>query len=348
MPTRHEIGIVGLRKPGNTFARNLRYTPHEFVGTDVEAETRRAFEDEFGVETFETPGEMYESGVDAVIITTPNKFHEAAAVAALERGLHVLVEKPLAHDIDAAERIAAAAEQSDATCVVGFHHRCREKVDVLKSYVDAGKLGDIYHINAEYCRRRGIPGRGTWYTSRKLAGGGALIDIGVHAIDLVMYLFDFPEPTTIEGSIQQQFGQHEDYSYLDMWGEDGDSGMFDVEDTGNLRLEFEDGNSALIEFSWATNGPLTHEYKIRGSEMGAHLDIHDDDLALYESGNLGRDHFIDSRVQTRSTSGFENEVKTFLNGVSSGDFGALSTVSEALQVQQIVHEIYRTAELGTR
>ncbi len=86
--------------------------------------------------------------------------------------------------------------------------------------IDRGDLGKVTHIEANYVRRRGIPGRGSWFTRRQIAGGGALIDLGVHAVDLAMYLLDYPDTKEVNGVTRSEFGSREEYAYLEMWADD--------------------------------------------------------------------------------------------------------------------------------
>lgn len=155
------IGIVGLGTIGRYHADHLQtLTPECDIkltgGMDISPAARDRFVDTFGVPVDETWEALYDR-VDAAIITTPNHVHEDYAVPALEAGLDILIEKPLAHTLESAERIAAAAQASESTCMVGFHNRFAQPVQVLMDYIRDGRFGEIYHIEADYVRRRGVP-----------------------------------------------------------------------------------------------------------------------------------------------------------------------------------------------
>ncbi|MFB6218024.1 MAG: Gfo/Idh/MocA family protein [Halobacteriaceae archaeon] len=340
------VGIVGLGNMGHGHAESVEEHGHEVAaGVDVVEEKRDGFADAFGAPTYESHEGMYAGEeLDAVIVTTPNKFHEAPTVAGLERDVAVLSEKPLAHTLESAQRIADAARESAAFCMLGFQWPLREGPSVLKSYIDDGTLGEVTHVEASYVRRRGVPGRGGWFTSKELAGGGALIDIGPHAIDLALHFMDFPDVAAVSGVTRAEFGGREDYTYLNMWGEDSGSGDFDVDDSASALLRTADDSTVSLEVAWASNRPRTTEYVVRGTEGGAILDVGDDELTVYETDDRGEDHHRDIDIETGGEHGDKNRV--FFDAVAAGERPPINTVEEGLAVQQVIDGIYRSAEQG--
>jgi predicted dehydrogenase len=337
------IGIVGLGNIGSYHADFLREVESaELVaGLDVDATARRTFAEEYGVETYEDRADLF-SEVDAVIVTTPNRFHEEYAVGALEAGLDVLLEKPLAHTVESAERIAEAAEAAEGICMVGFNNRFSNPVEVLKHDLRAGRYGDVTHVEANYVRRRGIPGRGSWFTSKEVAGGGALIDIGVHAIDLALYFLDFPEVVEVSGTTRAEFGGREDYAYLRQWGADEGPGGFDVEDSASAFIRCADGKTVSLEVAWAVNRPDTDEFVIRGTEAGATLDRNDHELSVYEAGVGGANHLSTTTVETRESVTHREEQRAFVSAVQKGTLDR-NTVDQALSVQRVIDAVYRSS-----
>ncbi|WP_380677208.1 Gfo/Idh/MocA family protein [Salinigranum sp. GCM10025319] len=340
------IGIVGLGNIGSYHAEFLREVEAaELVaGLDVDATARRTFAEEFDVETYEDRADLF-SVVDAVIVTTPNRFHEEYAVGALEAGLDVLLEKPLAHTVESAERIAEAARDADGICMVGFNNRFANPVEVLKHDLRAGRYGDVTHVEANYVRQRGIPGRGSWFTSKEVAGGGALIDIGVHAIDLALYFLDFPEVVEVSGTTRAEFGGREDYAYLRQWGADEGPGGFDVEDSASAFIRCADGETVSLEVAWATNRPDSDEFVIRGTEAGATLDRNDHELTVYEAGVGGANHLSTTSVETRESVPHRDEQRAFVRAVREGTLDR-NTVDQALSVQRVIDAIYRSSAEG--
>ena len=343
------IGIVGLGGIGHVHAghlRNLANTEDVAVelvgGMDISADARRAFTEEYDVETYEDVESLYER-VDAIVVTTPNRFHEEYVVGALDAGLDVLVEKPLAHSLESAERIAATAERTDQICMVGFHNRFAPQVQVLKEHVDAGRFGTVTHVDATFVRRRGIPGRGSWFTDESIAGGGALVDIGAHAIDLALHFLDFPEIEEVSGVARSSFGNDDGYTYLDMWGEDGD-GEFTVEDSANAMIRCADGQTIVLDTAWASNRPTENAYRVRGTEAGADLDRNDHELTIYEVDDVGGPHFTDTTVTTNRQPAHRREQLAFVEAVASGEHPGTNTVEEALTVQRVLEAIYESSD----
>lgn len=349
MPGRNEqvrVGFVGLGNIGHYHAdRLVDFDRVDIVGgVDINPDARTRFAEKYGVESFENYEDLYATDVDAVVVTTPNKFHEEYAVTALRHGLDVLLEKPLAHSLESAERIAEAARNADGFCMVGFHNRFRNPVEVVKGYQEEDRFGDVRHVEANFIRRRGIPGRGSWFTNREIAGGGALIDIGVHAIDLALYFHDFPTVTEVSGTIRSQFGSRDDYAYIEMWGEDTESGEFSVDDSVSAFIRCEDGRTISLEVAWAANRSPNEEFVVRGTEAGANFDKADDSLTIYETGRQGIDHFSDSEIQTRHEDPHKAEQRIFFEAVRDGVAPSMNTVEEALEVQRVIDAIYRSHE----
>ncbi|OYR72437.1 Gfo/Idh/MocA family protein [Halorubrum ezzemoulense] len=340
------VGIVGLGGIGSHHATKLTERGANLVGgMDVDADARARFHEEFGVPAYEDETDLYED-CDAVLVTTPNRFHEEYATSALSADLDVLLEKPLAHTLDSAERIADAASDADGFCMVGFNNRFAEPVQVIKHYQDEGRFGETTHVEANYVRRRGVPGRGSWFTSADVAGGGALIDIGVHAIDLALYLLDHPEVVEVSGDTRSEFGGRDDYAYVHMWGDDAGPEGFDVDDSASAFIRGADGSTVSLEVAWATNRPATDEFVVRGTEAGATLDRGSGDLTVHEAGVGGGHHLTDASVETRDGDAHAAEQATFLEAAAAGEAPSINTVEEGLRVQRVIDAIYRSAETG--
>ncbi|WP_435365655.1 Gfo/Idh/MocA family protein [Haloarchaeobius sp. DYHT-AS-18] len=345
------IGIVGLGGIARHHADHLEALTNDddiaadlVGGMDIVADARDAFEADYGVPTYEDAAELYET-VDAVIVTTPNRFHEEYVTSALEAGLDVLVEKPLANSVESAERIAAVARDADSFCMVGFHNRFAPTVEVLKEQQDLGRFGDVYHVEANYIRRRGVPGRGSWFTDSSVAGGGSLIDIGAHAIDLAMHMLDFPEVVEVSGETRSIFGGRDDYTYLHMWGKDGD-GDFDVDDSAQALVRFANGQTLALETSWASNRPPAQTYVMQGTEAGATVDRAEETLTIHEVEDVGGPHFSDTEITTREEPAHRKEQRAFVEAVAAGEAPERNTVEQALTVQRIMGAIYESSERG--
>ncbi|WP_276280997.1 Gfo/Idh/MocA family protein [Halorussus caseinilyticus] len=341
------VGIVGLGGIGHHHADRITDLSETLVGgVDVSADARDRFESTYGVPAFETYDALHDEGIDAVIVTTPNKFHEEYAVEALESGVDVLLEKPLADTLESAERIAEANRDADNFCMVGFNNRFNPAVEVFKSYQRQGRFGDVTHIDANWVRRRGIPGRGTWFTTEDVSGGGALLDIGVHVIDLALHFLDFPEIVEVTGDTRSEFGDRDDYTYLEMYGEDVSDAEFDVDDHASAYVRTADGQSISLEIAWATNRPPTNEFVVQGTEGGATFDRETGDLNFHLVSDEGAPHVVNADVETRSNDTHKREQRAFFDAVRAGEAPARNTVEQALEVQRVIDAIYRSAETG--
>src|SRR5262245_32437244 len=145
-------------------------------------------------------------GIDAVSICLPNALHAPVTIAALRAGKHVLVEKPLARTAAEGREMISAAAATDRILMIAFNHRYRGDVQWLKQYIDSGALGRIYYAKAHWMRRSGIPRLGSWFVSKEQAGGGPLVDLGVHVLDIAMYLMGEPRARSLSASTYAEFG----------------------------------------------------------------------------------------------------------------------------------------------
>jgi predicted dehydrogenase len=338
------VGLVGLGNIGQHHADKLtRFDDATLVGgMDVDPEARSAFAAAYDCREYEDATRLLED-VDALVVTTPNRFHESYVLAALDADVPVLCEKPLAHTLESAERIAAAARDSDAFCMVGFNNRFAYPVEVLYDYVREGRLGDVRHVEANYVRRRGIPGRGSWFTSKAVAGGGALVDIGVHAVDLTMHFLNFPEVVEVSGASRSEFGGRDDYAWIRMWGDDTGPEDFDVEDSVTAFLRCADGTTVSLEVAWAANRVDDETYHLRGTDGGARFDRSAGELTLLEADRGGSDHLADTSIETRPSDPHRAEQRAFLDAVRTGEPPRRNTVEQGLAVQRVLDAIYRSA-----
>ncbi|RYG70497.1 Gfo/Idh/MocA family oxidoreductase, partial [bacterium] len=203
-----------------------------------------------GVQVFSDYQALLGSDIaDAVSLCLPNSLHAPVAVELLEAGLHVLCEKPLAINATEAAKIVAAMQKSGAFCMVSQVLRFRDDVRALKSEIESGKIGDIYYARTTARRVSGIPKWGGWFTQQKFAGGGPLIDTGVHVLDLAWWLSGCPRPVSASATTYAEFGPRK--QGLGAGGAANLEGTFDVEDLAAGIVRFENGLSIHFEATWA-------------------------------------------------------------------------------------------------
>ncbi len=179
--------------------------------------------------------------IDAVIVGVPNQFHAPLAIQALEAGKHVLLEKPMGIDADAARLIYSASKKTDKVLMIAHQMRWEYVSMMIKEQIERGELGQIYTAKTGWYRRKGIPGWGTWFTRMDQSGGGPLIDIGVHMLDLALYLMGHPKPVSVFGSTYAEFGPKK--RGIGSWGKPDWNGVYDVEDLATAMIKMEDGGS---------------------------------------------------------------------------------------------------------
>jgi predicted dehydrogenase len=182
--------------------------------------------------------------LDVVSIATPNKFHKELTIAAFQAGCHVLCEKPMAMSAAEGKEMLAAAQAANKRLMINFSYRFTEQSMALKAQVETGILGDIYFGRTVWHRRRGLPGLGGWFGQKALSGGGPLIDLGVHRLDLALWLMGYPKPTWVMGNTYNAIAE----KIATAQGK-----LFDVEDLAAGFIKFANGASLVLEASWAAN-----------------------------------------------------------------------------------------------
>lgn len=209
--------------------------------------------------------------VDAVIVAVPNQAHAPLTIFALEQGKHVLVEKPMGLNAAAAKEIVRAQQRTGLTVMVAHQMRWEWLPLQVKQQVEQGKLGRIYTAKASYVRRKGIPGWGTWFTQQAQSGGGPLIDIGVHMLDLTFFLMGEPKPVSVYGAAYAEFGPRK--KGIGTWGKPDWNGTYDVEDLATAIIKMEDGSTLTLDVSWAVHTDTDDMpfVKLMGTEGGAVL-----------------------------------------------------------------------------
>jgi predicted dehydrogenase len=217
---------------------------------------------------------LADPSIDVVGISTPNLYHSEIAIAALLKGKHVFCEKPDAVNPVEAQKMADAAKASGKLLMTMRNNRFSEEAQFAKRIIEQGELGELYTGRCGWIRRRGIPGRGGWFTTKELSGGGPLIDLGVHMIDLAIWLSGNPKPVAVSGATYRKFADQPDASGRIP------EGTFDVEDLAAGFIRFDNGATLQIEFSWASN--IAEEQKFlewRGTKGG--LNLTNDKLTLF-------------------------------------------------------------------
>lgn len=319
------IGVVGLGTIGRIHATRFDRLGCDLLGADLDEEAREGFTIEFDAPTYADHRELLDADVDAVIVGVPNRFHEGIAIDALEAGVDVLIEKPLAHSVESAERIAEAAGDAEGFCAVGFTMRHASLTRRVRKFYQEGRFGRISHIGVEYLRRDFVPGEGRgWFTNQELAGGGVLMDLGVHIIDLALYLLEYPTVTEVSGVTRSEFGEYA------------------VDDSATALLRCGDGRTISIDTSWKAAVEPARKCAVRGTEAGAAFDISGSELTLVSPEENEEVETV--AVETEDMHLVED--RAFLEAVAGEHDEMSDTVEEALVVQRIIEAIYESTRRG--
>jgi predicted dehydrogenase len=290
-------------------------------------------------QTFTDAEELFRlPGLQAVSVALPNFLHAPVTIAALNAGLHVLCEKPLAMNATEAAEMVAAAHRAGRRLMVHFNTRFNETSQLVKQAVDNGELGDIYFARALWHRSRGIPGMGGWFTQKQLAGGGALIDIGVHRIDLVLWLMGFPRVRSVSSSTYRHLGQQ----LAHRQGKE-----FDVEDLAAGFIRFENGASLTFEISWASQAEkredmCTHLMGMAGGAIIRNLDegYHMEARLLKDVGGA----LVEAAPMTHLP-GLETAQAHFVHCIQQGR-ETMAPGEHGLAVMRVLDAIYESARTG--
>ena len=326
-----KIAFTGAGYIANIHAQAAQNQPDvELVAVVARfSDKSEAFAEKFGIRCCYTSVEQLldEGGADALVIGTPNFLHEPQSIAALERGVHVLVEKPMAMNATEAEQICEAAEKSRATLMVA--HCWRFDKDVLWLKEQADKLGKIirtkgYGVHAHW-------GPSGWFTQKELAGGGAMIDMGIHALDTARFLLGDPQPVSV-------------YARIGTYYKD-----FDVDDTGVIIVTWDNGTVSYIESGWwqpHSDGPeaATQLYGTQGfgQLFPTRLElpnVNEEKLDVIDAG------FDFPRAEHCPQSMYNAQMAHFIECIRSGKM-PVSGGAEGLMNMRIVDAAYESARTG--
>ncbi|MFR5966976.1 MAG: Gfo/Idh/MocA family protein [Oscillospiraceae bacterium] len=280
--------------------------------------------------------------IDCVSICTGNVSHEGLVVEAANAGKNILCEKPMAISVQEAENMKKAVEDNGVTFMMAFVNRFRQESILLSESREAGRFGDIYHARCGWVRRRGTPSG--WFTDHSKSGGGAVLDIGVHVIDLTWYLMGRPKPVLVTGVTHRQIGSYETRSVKGWAATGAKNGVFDNEEAATALIRFENGASMSVDISWAINGREEKMFsKIYGTKGGASFRP----LELYGEENGFLTDTVPVLVPEDSWQpAFERETQHFVDCVLAGKT-PMPSVDDGLTVQRMLNAIYDSDRLCT-
>ncbi len=340
-PKPFKLGIIGAGGIAHAHITNIKKVAGvEIVCVaDISEKALASMKEKYGVRTYSDYKEMLakEKEIDAVSVCTPNGLHSENTIAALNAGKHVIVEKPMAMSAKEGQAMLDAAKKAGKQLVVGFQYRFDGKTQVIKKQVDDGVFGKVMYMRCQALRRRGIPNWGV-FGRKDLQGGGPMIDIGVHVMEMAHYVMGSPKPIAASGNCWTYLG-NKPMEALTGWA-NWDHKSYTVEDLAVGLIRFDNGSLLSIEASFAAHIEKdVWNFTMMGEKGGASWDpceIYKD-----EHGYM----FNEKPFYIGGGDIFEAKMKHFVEvcrdgapNVSSGEHG--------LMVQKMLDGVYASAAKG--
>ena len=277
---------------------------------------------------------LADADIDAVALAVPNFLHRPMTLAALDRGWHVLCEKPMALNAAEALEMRTKVRETGKKFMIHFNQRFRAEHQYFKALVDSGKLGDIYYATTGWRRMRGIPKFGGWFGQKKMSGGGPLIDLGVHMLDLTRWLMGNPKAVTVSASTFSHLGESLALAQ---------SKEFDVEDLATALIRFDNGASLMLEVNWALNFEEREKIYLelsgkKGGLSNVTFDYKDTTTCIFreEAGAMVK------TVPLKYPAAFESAQAHFARCIRE-DLEPEAGASEGVEIMRILDAIYASA-----
>jgi predicted dehydrogenase len=313
-----------------------------------EERLKQAAEKYHTTENFTDYQKMFaEAQLDIVSICLPNALHAEASIAALEAGLNVICEKPMTVTVAEAQRMVDAAKRCNRRLMVSYNYRYRADTQWMRDMVQSGKLGTIYHANVSWRREIGIPGWGV-FGNKALSGGGSLIDLGVHVLDLGLWMMGFPAVKTVSGDVRSVFGKRG----LKTWrAANAQLPPFEVEDGGIAFMRLANGANMFLQATWAEHTEPKEDairVELQGSEGTAILHIRNYDIQdtlRYYTEIEGQPMSITPSVRFAEIRNHQALVHDLTASVRAGTPPATSG-EQGLVAVTVLQAIYESAESG--
>ena len=344
-----KVAVIGVGNISYYHIINYIKNPHaELVAfCDINPDTLKRRGEEFNVKNLFTDyNEMFAKmpEIDLVSVCTWNNAHAPASIAALNAGKHVLCEKPMAMNAAEAKEMYQAALKNKRVLQVGFVRRFGNDAAVIRDFSEHGALGELYYARASYVRRNGNPGG--WFGDKSRSGGGPLIDLGVHVIDLVRYLMGNPKPVSVSGAAFRKLGNRPNIKTPRAYNATVTSkkDVCDVEDFATALIRFEGGRVLNVQAGFSLNlGSDETNIELFGTKGGVKLDP---EVKLFTEMN---DYLADVSLSADTAfdfgGAFQNEIDAFIGAVR-GETPVLASAEDGVVLMKILDAVYKSAETG--
>jgi predicted dehydrogenase len=341
-----KIGIIGAGNISQCHIMGYKEIENVelYAVCDINAERAAACAKENNIpHVFKDYNEMLKMNeLDAVSVCTWNSVHAPASIAALRAGKHVLCEKPMAMNTAEALEMEKAAKEAGKVLMIGFVRRFGNDTSILRDFIANDMMGDIYYAKATYLRRAGFPGG--WFGDKSRSGGGPLIDLGVHVIDLVRYLMDKPKAVSVSGVAFNKLGARSHIKQHKGWTASDSSSIFTVEDMAAAFIRFDNGAALSLETSFSLNLKNdTGNIELFGTKSGAKLDPQ---LEFYTEQNdylVNVTPTLDTVMDFTGT--FKDEIAHFVSCVAEGK-PCISPAEDGVEIMRIIDAVYESAKTG--
>ena len=341
-----KVGVIGVGGIARTHMPGWAASEDAEViaGSDISQEALQKWGEANGVSKLSTNVDdiINDPDIDIIDVCTPNMYHAPLSIAALEAGKHVICEKPLAPTPDEIKKMIAARDASGKMLMTAQHFRYHGNSQALKAEIDAGSLGDIYHARSWMLRRAGfLPGPG--FVLKQHSGGGATIDIGVHILDLTLWMMGNPNPISVSGVARTELA-HMDGQFS-VWSSNPVPKDWDVEEFAAAFIRFDNGATLILEVSWLLHHDIQGEDMqmwLYGTQGGSHWPKGEIYYTNYET----QQHYNKSLKLTRDT--MEPHALECVEFAKAIVNGAPSPVpaEQSLQVLTILDAIYKSEQTG--
>ncbi|MGI6715618.1 MAG: Gfo/Idh/MocA family protein [Eubacteriales bacterium] len=343
------VGIIGTGGIAGFHMAGYKANPNAKVVAvcDIDYEKAKRFAAAHGVpNVYADYNEMLaKESLDAVSVCTWNAAHKAPTIAALNAGVNVICEKPMAMNQAEAEEMLEAAKKNNKLLMIGFVRRFGNDAAILKKFIDGGTMGDVYYAKATYLRRNGCPGR--WFGDKEYSGGGPLIDLGVHVMDLVRYLCHNPKPVSAYGYTYDNLGYNRAGGGQTWVASDSTAVKefkYNVEDFVGAVVRFDNGLTMFVEASFNLNVKKdVGSIELFGTKSGAKIDPQ---IELFTDMNGMLVDVKPTGDTGLSFNGlFENEIAHFIDCVQNGT-PCRSPAEDGVVLMKMIDAIYESAKTG--
>ena len=342
-----KVGIIGNGGIANCHAHGYKELGDRVkivACCDIVEEKAKKFAEKYDIPNYYTDCKdmLAKEDIDIVSVCTWNAAHKPCTIAALDAGCDVICEKPMAMNAAEAEEMKAAAERNGKLLMLGFVRRHGCDARDAKALVENGDLGEVYYAKATYLRRCGCPGG--WFGDKTFSGGGPLIDLGVHVIDLTRYIIGNAKPVTVFGYTSDKIGARDHIKTTEWESETKvEKPVFNVEDLATAMIKFDNGALLHVETSFNLNKKKNDgNLEFFGSKAGLTLDpfeLHTEYAGCLADIEIKGTHNFDFSRD------FDREIKNFADAVE-GKAECKATADDGVVLMKVIDAVYESAKTG--